>query len=103
MKHGWDPILLGIKEAKKHPLYKRLNSAYEALPSVNHAQYEAACFRRWLAASQSGALLMVDYDVINYGFTPGDFNKLRDTTALNNPLQLITLSGWCCPLCRLFK
>jgi hypothetical protein len=44
---------------------------------------------------QHGGTLMVDFDVINYSYSPEDFSKLKAPS--DTPLQLLTLSGGECP------
>ena len=69
-KFGWHPVVIGPDLAKQHPYYQQFLKAYTDLPSVNGKDYELACYIRHVAMVQSGGGLLVDYDVINVGFTP---------------------------------
>jgi hypothetical protein len=69
-KHGWHPVVINHDLAKTHPYYQMFLKAYTDLPSVNGKDYELACYIRHVAMVQSGGGLLVDYDVINVGFTP---------------------------------
>jgi hypothetical protein len=64
--NGWDPVVLGPMDANATP--EEL-SIIDSFPSINPRDYERACWMRWVAMRDCGGL-MVDYDVMNYGFTP---------------------------------
>lgn len=68
-KHGWDPIVLGEKNFKEWYFWDEYDLAVTKLPTVNNHRYERACFRRWGAMALHGGV-MLDYDVMNYGFRP---------------------------------
>jgi hypothetical protein len=78
--NGWNPIVLSLEDAKKHPLYHELNlkdysSNLYKIASNNH-EYLELCYSRWFAyGCHDGA--WSDYDVMNYGFTPDnvDYSK----------------------------
>ena len=72
-KSGYEPIVLNEGDAKQHPMYDKFNENVSKLPSEYGPNYDRACFMRWLAmAAQTdgkyGGGLMLDYDVISYGF-----------------------------------
>ena len=67
-KQGWNPVVLGIEDAKRNPMFKEFDARCRKLPTVNTAEYELACYRRWMAVAAAGGGFMSDYDVINYGF-----------------------------------
>lgn len=69
IKHGWNPIVLGDGDFQNARGTKQFMDRISKLPTINSKEYEAACYKRWLAMSLHGGL-MVDYDVLNYGFTP---------------------------------
>jgi hypothetical protein len=71
-KAGWEPVVLGREDAEKHPNYEEYLKCYRALPSVNPAGYELACYLRWLAVAAVGGGWMSDADVIPYVFKPID-------------------------------
>lgn len=72
---GWNPIILSLSDAKRHPRYNEIDlkdySSNLYKYSVNGANYLELCYSRWFAyACEDG--LWSDYDVINYGFTQDD-------------------------------
>lgn len=69
-KRGWSPHVLGIEDARKHPMFSEFEERVLQLPTVNTVQYETACYFRWLAVAAAGGGFMSDYDVVNYGFIP---------------------------------
>ena len=69
-KHGWHPVVINRALAEQHPYFPMFLKAFTDLPSVNGKDYELACYLRHVAMVQSGGGLLVDYDVINVGFTP---------------------------------
>ena len=71
-KQGWNPVVLGLKDAERHPLFREFDERTKLLPTVNPGDYELACYRRWLAVARAGGGFMSDYDVVNYGFKPTD-------------------------------
>jgi hypothetical protein len=71
-KQGWEPVVLTEDDARKHPNFSYYKEKFWALPTGYGHDYEGACFMRWLAVAQAGGGMMVDYDVINYGFLPYD-------------------------------
>ena len=71
--HGWTPVVLTLDDAKSHPMYEHFYKQCDKYPTINTKEYEMACYVRWLAmASRSG--WTTDYDVINYGFKPANYN-----------------------------
>lgn len=68
---GWLPISLGPGTALLHPNYQALIEKFISLPTINNPSYELACWARWIAMATVGGL-MVDYDVLPFGFTPDD-------------------------------
>lgn len=76
-KAGWEPVVLTEADVRTHPRFNFFNDHFRAKPTEYPAEYSNACFVRWLAASHFGALrganvLLLDYDVISYGFEPQD-------------------------------
>src|SRR5688572_12786716 len=72
-KSGYEPIVLNEGDAAQHPLYDRFNKNVSGLPSEYGSSYDRACFMRWLAMAaqrdgKHGGGLLLDYDVISYGF-----------------------------------
>ena len=69
-KQGWNPVVLGVEDAKRNPMFREFDEKCQKLPTVNPIEYELACYRRWMAVAAAGGGFMSDYDVINYGFKP---------------------------------
>lgn len=70
-QHGYNPIVLSLEDAKKHPQFEEFNQKMEKLPTVNGYAYEGACYHRWLAVQHylnehNEAGMMSDYDVMAY-------------------------------------
>jgi hypothetical protein len=66
---GWECRVLGRADVVITPdELARL----QRLPSVNPPGYDMACYLRWFAMRNLGGGLMVDYDVVNVGWTPDD-------------------------------
>jgi len=77
--NGWNPIVLSLEDAKKHPRYYEIDlkdySSNLYKYSINGPEYLELCYSRWFAyACYDG--FWSDYDVINYGFTPEDSQGL---------------------------
>jgi hypothetical protein len=77
--NGWNPIVLSLEDAKRHPRYNEINlkdySSNLYKNSINGPDYLELCYSRWFAyACHNG--FWSDYDVINYGFTPEDAQHL---------------------------
>ena len=73
-RQGFEPILLGPKDAEKHHYYSKFNEKLKKihllLMGKEITQYGMSCWNRWLAyATQPNEKFFVsDYDVINVNF-----------------------------------
>lgn len=73
-RHGYEPIVLNLQDAKKHPYFETLNSEmrriYKEITNREIAEYGMSCWFRWLAyATQNEEKFYVsDYDAINVNF-----------------------------------
>lgn len=76
-ENGWEPVVLGPIDVQIDP---EVAKAFASIPTINPKEYELACWHRWLAMRERGGLL-VDYDVLPYGFMattePPHERKLR--------------------------
>lgn len=72
-KYDWEPVVVGINEAKKHPEYEFFSNLKLINFSINGKENTRLCYTRWLAYQISGGF-WCDYDVMNYGFSPNDLN-----------------------------
>lgn len=69
---GWEPVVLTIEDAKKHPYFPEYYKLIKKVKTTNPFKYEAACFLRHLAMSAVGGGLMTDTDVFNLSLKPTD-------------------------------
>lgn len=77
-RHGFDPQVVGPADAAAHPRFHELEHADGLFTAgIGLREYVTACYERWFAYAaaarqEGGATLIGDWDVINYGFTPGN-------------------------------
>lgn len=76
-KAGFIPQVLNELDAKKHPRFEYFSRKFSQLPTPYEITWQRACFMRWVAMSVVGGLLL-DYDVINYSFSPSDLRAFND-------------------------
>ena len=95
--HGWDPVILGIDEAQKHPRFEQFKSAVLKLPTINGRDYETMCYLRWLAMAMQGPGWFTDYDVMNYGFKPYPPEKTTTARTRTGGRTSLTTSQGRCP------
>lgn len=69
---GWEPVVLSIEDAKKHPYFPEYFKWIKKVKTTNPFEYEAACFLRHLAMSVVGGGLMTDTDVFNLNLKAED-------------------------------
>jgi hypothetical protein len=67
---GWNPVVLTLRDAAKHPRFDEMADAVEKLPCVGDRHARAQSFYRWLALDGAGGGLMVESDVLPRDFTP---------------------------------
>lgn len=89
-KAGWDPVVLTEADTSTHPRYAFFKEHFDAKPTEYGVEYTSACFMRWLAAAHYGSLrgtdvMLVDYDVINYGFEPQEVRPNELTIFCDEP------------------
>ena len=85
--HGYEPIVLNLEDAKRHPYFDTLNSEmrriFKEITGRAISDYGMSCWFRWLAyATQPNEKFYVsDYDAINVNFSitePNDKLHLMD-------------------------
>jgi hypothetical protein len=81
-QNGWEFIVLNYEKAKEHKFYLTYSEIIKKLPSINPHSYDYHCYMRWLAMSQIGGGLMIDYDVVNTNFKYEDSMLLIDNKKL---------------------
>jgi hypothetical protein len=69
---GWEAQVLGMSDAKAHPMYALFRDKISHFYSRNVGNYDQLCWLRWLAFDFHGGGLMTDYDVINRCLIPQD-------------------------------
>lgn len=86
-RQGYEPIVLNLEDAKKHPYFETLNSEmrriFKEITNKEIEEYGMSCWFRWLAyATQTEEKFYVsDYDAINVNFPikePDDKLHLMD-------------------------
>jgi len=86
-RQGYEPIVLNLEHAKRHPYFETLNSEmrkiFKEITSKEISDYGMSCWFRWLAyATQKEEKFYVsDYDAINVNFPikePNDKLHLMD-------------------------
>jgi hypothetical protein len=86
-RQGYEPIVLNLEDAKKHPYYETLNSEmrriFREITNREIEEFGMSCWFRWLAyATQTEEKFYVsDYDAINVNFPitePNDKLHLMD-------------------------
>lgn len=86
-RHGYEPIVLNLEDAKKHPYFDTLNTEmrriFKEITNKEIGDYGVSCWFRWLAyATQEDEKFYVsDYDAINVNFPitkPNDKLHLMD-------------------------
>ncbi len=72
--HGYEPIVLNLQDAKRHPYFDTLNTEmrriFKEITNKKNGEYGMCCWFRWLAyATQEDEKFYVsDYDAINVNF-----------------------------------
>lgn len=65
---GWEPRVLTMEDAKRHPDYEDFNRALDRLPldgaSGSVGAYNRACYLRWLAMGTVGGGWFADFDTV---------------------------------------
>lgn len=75
---GWNPVVLTLREAAKHPKFDAFSAAVEKLPCVGDKTRMAHRFYRWLALDMVGGGLLTDWDVLPLDFTPDSLAITRN-------------------------
>lgn len=79
-RQGFQPIVLNLADAKKHPYFETLDAEmrriYKVIVGKDITDYGMSCWFRWLAyATQEEEFFYVsDYDAINVSFSPAELS-----------------------------
>lgn len=65
-KFGWEPVVHGADYSNRDNPFLAKAATW---PTINPLEYELACWKRWVIASQIGGY-WCDYDVLPYNFAP---------------------------------
>merc|ERR1712157_37359 len=68
---GWEPVILGLDDAKNHPYFKKFEKAFDNA-QYPIPMYDRMCFYRWLAMSENGGGWMSDYDTMPLNTNPSE-------------------------------
>jgi hypothetical protein len=94
-RHGWYPVVLTERDARRSPLFPELFECVNSLPTVNGHAYENACYFRWLALHERGGGLLTDYDVVNRGYRPD--HLLANAPAIHLHLDKVPCAFYATP------
>jgi hypothetical protein len=86
--YGWNPVIITLDDAKNHSLYKDFYKKIESFPTVCPKIYDMYCFLRWMSFAKYGGWMSA-VSVMNYGFTPIEFND-KIVTSNAHPLLVPT-------------
>lgn len=81
---GWNPVVIGLREASQNPRFAQVMEAVKRLPG--YAQPHR--YARWLALEKLGGGFLTDYDVLPGNFTPGslkDVSPIASFAGVNDP------------------
>ena len=67
---GWEVKVLGMEDAKRHPLYSVIKERIDKLQMCSNPDFQRLCFTRWLAMAADGGGFMSDYDILPLDFPP---------------------------------
>jgi hypothetical protein len=103
-RQGYEPIVLNLEDAKKHPYFETLNREmrriFNEITGKQISDYGMSCWLRWLAYSTQveEKFYVSDYDAINVNFSitePNDKLNLMDSDcpflASGTPVQFENL------------
>jgi len=85
---GWDPIVLTLADARRHPDFQKFEDAFAKAEHQLH-DYDRMCFYRWLAMASSGGGWMSDYDTF-----PLNTKSNQDGITLPNEGKFTCYSNW---------
>lgn len=71
--YGWEPIVHSHEELPILENYQQLKNKIKDFPTRNNREYEEACYLRWLLMQEEGGWFS-DYDIMNYGFWPTEYD-----------------------------
>lgn len=92
-KHGFHVVVLNEDNARTHPRYHDLKN-HEALfkgVASNMRPWYWCNWVRWLALAEAGGGgFFIEWDIINYGFTPDNLISIVNMLGASHPINLST-------------
>lgn len=67
---GWEAKVLGMADAKRHPLYTALMERAAEVEDKTERAAVRSSYRKWLAFAVAGGGYLSDPEVVNYSFAP---------------------------------
>lgn len=86
---GWNPVVLSMRDAIRHPSYKKVYDNVSELPCLRNKKAMLNRWMRWLALDSVGGGLLAEYDVLPAEFTP---RQIPDKTMLGERASLVYAS-----------
>ena len=71
---GWKPVVLNVKDAKKHPIYNEFQGVIDS-GANKESEYDKMCFYRWLAVAAAGGGYMADIDTYPLHMDPAIYGQ----------------------------
>lgn len=72
---GWNPVVLKLRDAAKHPKYQSINAVVEKYVTGSDHVEAVAKLVRWVALDSMGGGFMVDPEVMPGNFTPAHLKR----------------------------
>lgn len=82
---GWNPVVLGLRDATRNQNYKRMKDALDRLPVYGDRELASNRFLRWLALESMGGGVFVENDILPGQYTPGDVTDRAVGIVLTKP------------------
>jgi len=77
---GWNPRVLSLEDAKKHPDYKEVNEEIRHLsPVMLKSEYQVMCYMRYFAMAAVGGGWMTDFDTMPFHMPTSEYAMLPNS------------------------
>lgn len=91
--NGFSCSIADESHARMHPRFEELDAIVSHLPTLNDRTWELHCWRRWMAFEFFAPAVFVDYDVLNFGYTPDMVPAGSDLVDLGEMTYYATVKG----------